>query len=144
MDKEISMERVYYGRGPGALRGPDALIAELQSKGVHDITRAEVEKWLKSQPAYTLYRPARRNYTHNPITTNVPGEVFQIDIMDMSRFLEHNNYYRYILLGYDSYSKFVTSHPLKTREPLEVLSALQEFIHDLPFSIAAIYWDKVR
>jgi hypothetical protein len=62
--------------------------------------------------------------------------------MDMQRHREDNDGFLYALLSYDTYSKYLSSFPIKDRTPPSVLAGLQDLVSNLPFSIANIYWDK--
>ena len=106
------------------------------------MTYKDCLEYLRSQPVYTLYRPARRNYRRNKIKANFCGEVFQMDIMDMKRYGDANNGYLYSLLGYDTFSKYLTSTPMKNRKPASVITALTALVETLPFTILNIFWDK--
>ncbi len=138
MDK--ALEQIYYGTSPGALRGPRALCKQAKKEGLN-VTLKQCKEYLKSQSSYTLYKPARRNYKRNRIRANYPGEIYQIDIWDMQRFKPYNDY-AYILLGYDSFSKYLTAVPLKNRKPETIESALTSILENLPFAINTIYWDS--
>ena len=139
MDAQLS--RIYYGDNPAALRGPTALYDQAKSEGLQGLTLEKVKKWLSSQPVYTLYRPARRNYPRRKIIANFPGEVVQIDIMVMDRF-KAENLHSYVILSYDTYSKYVMAMPLKNRKPGTVQDALELMMKESPFQWSAIYWDK--
>ena len=142
VDKTLRLEAIYYGDSSGALRGPRALCQQAKTQGFKDITLKDCKDYLLTQPVYTLYRPARRNYRRNQIVTYFCGEVVQIDIMDMQRYREENDGYLYSLLAYDTYSKFLTSFPIKDRKPESVLAGLENLVNTLPFAIVNIYWDK--
>lgn len=142
MDKTLLLERIYYGDSPGALRGPQALFEQAREQGHTSISRKDCVEYLNTQPTYTLYRPARRNYPRNKIVTHFCGEVVQIDIMDMQRYRAENSGYLYALLSYDTYSKYLTSFLLKDRKPDSVQAGLEHLESTLPFSILNIYWDK--
>lgn len=142
MDKQIWLENTYYGRGPGALRGPKPLFDALRKRGI-DISFNDVKEWLKSQQVYTIYRQARKNCIYNPIIANYPGEVVQIDIMDLMRFKEYNHGFGYVLFTYDTFSKFIDGAALSDREDSSVVKELHKIILRLPFTITSIYWDKV-
>ena len=62
--------------------------------------------------------------------------------MDMQYYKNHNGYL-YAFVGYDTYSKYLSSWPLLNRQMGTVLEGLQEIVNSLPFAIATIYWDKV-
>ena len=142
VDKTLLLEGIYYGDSPGSLRGPRALYEQAKRQGYKNITQKDCVNYLLTQPVYTLYRPARRNYRRNQIVTYFCGEVVQIDIMDMQRYRKENDGYLYSLLTYDTYSKFLTSFPIQNRKPESVLAGLENLVQTLPFAIVNIYWDK--
>lgn len=80
MAKEVLLSEIYYGESEGALRGVKALFDESRRRGYVHISRRDCEEYLKTQPAYTLYKPARKNYTRNAIVANSPGEIYQVTI----------------------------------------------------------------
>ena len=142
MAKQVLLESIYYGDSPGALRGPKALFEEAKKQGLAKITLKDCVDYLLGQPTYTLYRPARKNYRRNRIEANLAGEVVQIDIMDMQRFKNDNDDYLYVLLCYDTFSKYLTSFPMKNRKPESVLAGLEALLQQAPFTVVTIYWDK--
>ena len=75
---EQKLEQIYYGKNPGALRGPAALFKEAKAQQVRGVTLKACKQFLKTQPTYTLYRPARRHYPRNHIIANYPGAVVQV------------------------------------------------------------------
>jgi hypothetical protein len=135
------LKGIYYGGTPGALRGPRALYEQARRLRLKGLTLEKVKQFLASQPIYTRHRPARRNYKRNPIDANFPGNIVQVDIWDMQR-LETSNATLYILLAYDTFSKFLSGVPLLNRKPASVEAGLKRLIDASPFPWAAIYWDK--
>ena len=142
MDKTVLLERIYHGKSTGAFRGPKALFKQTQRLGHTNITLSDCYEYLSTLPSYSLYRPARRNYHRNAIIALFCGQVVQIDIMDMQWVRAENDGYLYALLAYDTYSKYLTSFPMKNRKPESVLDGLEDLVANLPFSILNIYWDK--
>ena len=102
----------------------------------------DCKDFLRSQPTYTLYKPHRVRFRHNPIVALFCGEIVQIDIMDLNGFTVYNDGYRYVLLSYDTYSKYLVAYPLKTKKPEPILAGLKDLQKRLPFPISTIYWDK--
>ena len=135
------LKRIYYGTTPGALRGPAALYKEAKKQKVKGLTMAKVKGFLASQPIYTRHRPARINYPRNKVEGNVPGDVVQIDIWDLTKY-KASNTHLYVLLSYDTFSKFLQGVPLANRKPESVKAALETMIGASPFAWRAIYWDK--
>lgn len=135
------LAKIYHGSSAGSFRGPLALYKQARKQGL-DVSLANCKQYLQTIPSYTLYRPARKNYPRNPIIANYCGEVFQIDIMDLSQFRDSNDSLRYALLGYDTFSKYAIAHTLPNRKPTSVQTGLEDFVKRLPFSIVRIFWDK--
>lgn len=134
-----TLKGIYYGSTIGALRGPKALFEQAKKMKVKGVTLAKCQKFLASQPIYSLHRPARKHYKRNTIDANVPGDVVQVDIMDMQNL---NNKNKYVLLGYDTFSKLLSGVPLVNREAQTVQDGLETLIDGSPFEWISIYWDK--
>jgi hypothetical protein len=137
---EIFLERLY--KNSPQFRGPKALCQEAKSLGRTDISLKDCKDFLSSQPSYSLYRPSRQKYKRNKLLSHFAGHVVQIDIMDLPRFVNENDGYRYVLLGYDTYSKFLTSIPLKRRTTDALLAGIEYLRESSPFAIRSIYSDK--
>ena len=135
------LKRIYYGSTPGALRGPLALYKQAKKLKIRNVTLAKCKEFLKSQPVYTRHKPARRNYKRNKIEAPVPGYVVQIDIWDLQRFKRWNDH-SYVLLSYDTFSKYLQGIPMKNRKPDTIQDALEAMIEASPFEWMRIYWDK--
>lgn len=101
-----------------------------------------MKEFLRSQPVYSRFRPARKRYKRNIILANICGEVFQIDIMDMQKHVAENDGYKYAFIGYDTYSKYLTWFPLKNRKPSSIVAALVDLYNNLSFTLINIYWDR--
>ena len=120
-----------------------ALFTQARKAGLKEVTLDDCRGFLASKPEYTHFKRARRNYPRNRIIANSCGEIVQIDIMDMVREIQDNFGFRYALIAYDTYSKYLWTCPLWDRKPESVLAALRQLKEDLPFRLHAIYWDKV-
>ena len=89
------------------------------------VSRSQVNKWLKSQPTYTLHRPARRHYPTRQYMVHAVDEQWQADLCDMQQLVKFNNGYRYILTVIDLLSRYGWARPLKTKTGPEVARAFQ-------------------
>jgi hypothetical protein len=97
---------------------------------------------LRGQDSYTELKKSKRRYPRNHVKAFYYGDVWQVDILDLQPFVSENDGYKYLLVGVDTYSKYLSTWPLKDRKPDSVLYALQKMISDLPFEIKTIYWDE--
>ena len=140
--KEVHLERIYYGNSTGALRGPKALYEQAQREGLKEITRKDCEEYLKSQSVYTRFRPARRRYPRNRIISYFCGETVQIDLMDMQQCRAENDGYLYAFLSYDTYSKYLTSFPIRNKKPESAILGLEDLVARAPYTVSRIYWDR--
>ena len=89
----------------------------------------EEADWLKSQPAYTLFRPAPHKkgvYERAKIVTSGIDEQWQADLTDMSSWRRENKGFRYILTVVDVMSRFAFARPIKHKNGQEVAEALQD------------------
>ena len=89
-------------------------------------SKKEVGKWLSYQDTYTLHRPVRKTFRRRRVITGAIGYQYQIDLVDMSKFKEWNDGYRYILMAIDCFSKFGFAHPTKTKKSPSVIPALEK------------------
>ena len=142
---EVLLRSIYTAEtagSSGAFRGAAALQKRARELGYH-ITLKDCRRFLASLPSYTENRPARQRYPRNKIQAHFCGHVVQIDIMDMQKVAEENDDYRYVLVAYDTFSKYLWTLPLPNRKPDSIMDGLETLLKDLPFAITTIYWDKV-
>jgi hypothetical protein len=141
MEKAAHLAKIYFDTGnPGAFRGPKALLDQARAQGLADISLRDCREFLAAQPNYTLFRRSRRNYPRNTIDARFVGNIVQIDIMDMQRFRASNNYI-YVLLAYDTYSKFLQGVPLKDRKAPGMVESMRTLLAG-PIGFSSIYWDQ--
>ena len=133
----VSLSEIYHGSN--APKNLADLYSKAREHGL-DVSMDEVKSFLASQPSYSLYRYARRRYPRNSIIARFPGQVLQIDIMDMQRDAEDG--FKYVLVSYDSYSKYLSTFPMKDRKPSSVIAGLEYLVSSLPFKISNIFWDR--
>jgi transposase InsO family protein len=152
---ENVMNEIYYNpSNPGSYGGIDRLLREVnryysENKKEKKIPRHVVEKFLSSQDAYTLIRPARRRFPRNPYLVKGKGYQFASDLMDLSQFSEQNDGYKWLLIVMDIYSRYVFIRPLRNKSGLSVLQALKSIIeesnlHPQKFEtdLGGEYWNK--
>ena len=116
------LRHIYYDidHNSASLSGNANVLAKAAGTSV-----AKTEKWLKSQPTYTLHRPARRHYPTRQYMTHAVDEQWQADLCDMQQLAKFNNGYRYILTIIDILSRYGWARPLKSKTGPEVARAFQ-------------------
>ena len=107
---------------------PETAFSGSKAKLIHGHNQEEGE-WLKSQPAYTLFRPAPHKkgvHQRAKIVTSGIDEQWQADLADMSNWQRENKGYRYILTVLDVMSRFAFARPIKHKNGQEVAEALED------------------
>ena len=68
---------------PASFTGLDAVYRAVKEEGESEISRKQVQDWLRQQDVYTLHKPARRRYKRSRVI--VPGidAQFQADLCDV-------------------------------------------------------------
>jgi transposase InsO family protein len=68
-----------------------------------------------SQDAYTLHKPARRNFKRNRVIVGGIDEEWQMDLADVQSLKKYNDGYRYLLVCIDVFSKYAWIVPIKSK-----------------------------
>ena len=90
MDKALA--KLYYdASGAGSFGGVERLYQRALGAKVVGVTRDKVRAFLAPQHAYTLHRPARRNYKLNPTYASEIDRQGQADLADMRAIADEND-----------------------------------------------------
>ena len=112
------LKEIYYNtQNPASLSRPEVLA---RAAGV---SKKTAQKWLKSQPTYTLHKNARKRYSTRRYVVNDIDSQWQCDLADMQLIARYNNGYKYILTVIDILSRFAWARPLKSKQGVEVATA---------------------
>ena len=96
-------------------------------------SRRNVEQWLSGQDTYTLHRPAVKKFRRRPTTVSGMNEQLQIDLVDVRKYVDHNDGMNYILTAIDVFSKRAWAIPIKNKSSAEVLRALTDILDETTF-----------
>lgn len=121
-----TLEKLYYDLKQG-YSNADKLYTQARQK-LPTIKRSDIEKWLSSQSAYTLHKPARRKYSRNRILVTYIDELWQLDLADVSNIRKYNDGFRYILTCIDCFSKYAWAVTLKTKSSVSVTDAMRNIL----------------
>ena len=100
--------------------GAKALVDVARVKGVKPTT---TQKWLESQLAYTLHKPAGRRFKRNRVFVNRKDEQWQADLVDVQALKKDNDGYRFLLTVIDVLSKYAWVVPLKDKTGKSLVDA---------------------
>ena len=99
-------------KDPGSLDGVERLLRRARKHHVPCVTRNTVQKYLRSEQAYTLYKPARCRCTMNhTYVAGIDGQ-WQADLTDMQYISRLNGRMRYLLTVIDVFYNFAWAMPV--------------------------------
>jgi hypothetical protein len=76
--------------------------------------------------AYSLHNPVRRRFPRNHVVSAGKDDLWMADSIDMVKFADLNQGFKFILLVIDTFSKYVWLQPLKHKTGEEVAQAFQK------------------
>src|SRR5277367_2498824 len=89
-----------------------------------------VGKWLKSQSAYTLHKPARKRYLTRPYRVSGIDQLWQADLADMQPLAPQNDGYRFILTVIDVFSRKGWAKAVKSKKIQDIKPAFQQIFRE--------------
>ena len=107
---------------------PDHAVGFAGAKPLVDVARVKgvkpstTQKWLESQLAYTLHKPAERRFKRNRVFVNGKDEQWQADLVDQA-LKKDNDGYRFLLTVVDVLSKYAWVVPLKDKTRKSLVDA---------------------
>ena len=103
---------------------------------------SKIAKYLRKNETHSLHKPVRRHFKRRRIITHYPGQIVQMDLIDMQQYYGSNSGYKYILVVLDLFSKQIWLRALKSKEGGETASAIRTVIHDMGFPIQSVIFDE--
>ena len=79
----------------------------------------------KNQEFYSLHKPVRRRFQRNHVISAGKDDLWMADLIDMVKFAGWNKGFKYILLVFDTFSKYVWLQPLKYKTGEDVAKIFQ-------------------
>ena len=93
-----------------------------------NIKRKNVEDELRKIDSYTLHKPTRRTKLFRRIYTKGIGYIYQIDLIDMTKFENENDGYRWLITIIDAFSKKAWAFKLKRKTSRAILNVMKPFL----------------
>lgn len=92
------------------------------------ITMSDVKNFLATQRDYTLHAPARINFPRRQVFALTTNYLWEVDLIDMSKYSVGNNHIKFLLVKVDVFSKQAHVIPLVNKSAPRILAAFQELI----------------
>lgn len=77
-----------------------------------------------------LHKPARKNFKRRHVVLNGIDDLWQSDIGDFIKYSRENRGNKYILFVIDCFSKYLWTHPLKTKNAVDVENVMHEILRE--------------
>ena len=107
----------------GKKRFTDAVKSRYPNVKVND-----VEKTLKATDSYTLHKPTQKTPLYRRISTKGIGYLYQIDLVDMSKFADENSGYKWLITCIDTFSKKAWSFKMKNKTADSIMKVMKPFL----------------
>ena len=101
----MSWKKLYNNpKFPGAFGGKKNFYREVRK--LYPLVKfKDIEQFLMSNDSYTLHKPVRAPRKYRRIYTKFIGYLYQIDLVDMSKFSRENDGFKWIITCIDTFSK---------------------------------------
>jgi len=91
-------------------------------------TLRATKEFLAKQNAYTLHKPRRIRFPRRKTYAKGIGDLYQIDLVDLSSLAPFNDGMRYLLTCIDVFTKRAWAVPLRTKSGREVINAYEKIL----------------
>ena len=130
--REKRLSNIYYNKkgGAGAFSGSPIILKNIYNETYPQdkINTKLATVFLQNQYVYQRHRNRRKIFPRNMVYSPAPGVWFGIDLADFGAFSDHNDGFRYILIGCDIFSKMVYGEALKNKDKTSVLDAFKKML----------------
>jgi hypothetical protein len=122
--------------------GPQKLYKVVKNEGKFNIGMHRIRKVLHNQESYSLHKPVRRRFPRNHVISAGIDDLWMADVIDMVKYADWNQGFRFILLVIDTFSKYVWLQPLKYKTREDVAKAFLKIFDTSNQSPAKLLTDK--
>ena len=128
MSDEVLSKIDHNPKDPWSLGGVEQLLGRARQLHVPGVTRKTVQKYLRSQQAYTLHKPTRRRFTRNNTYVAKIYAQWQAYLVDLHGIARQNGEMRYILTVIDVFSIFAWAIPVHCRDAKAITAAFKQVL----------------
>ena len=112
---------------PASFSGKKRFTAAVQSR--HPTVKAkDVEKVLLATDNYTLHKPTRKTQIYRRVYTKRIGYLYQIDLVDMTKFAQENDGYKWLITCIDTFSKKAWVFKTKNKRGSTITNAMRDLL----------------
>ena len=92
------------------------------------VKKEDVENFLKTSDVYTLHKPVNKPKQYRRVYTKGINYMYQIDLVDMSKYSRENKGFKFLITMIDSFSKYAWVIPIKSKEGVNVYKGLKAIL----------------
>ena len=111
----------------GSFAGKHSFYRALKKDNVA-VKKSDIDRYLKSDDAYTLHKPNERPKRFRRVYTKGIGYLYQIDLCDMSALAEQNKGYKWIINVMDTFSKKLWAYKTKNKKGNTITNILRHLL----------------
>ena len=117
-DEEFVIEQelrdIYYNPDTG-YQSAERLYQKAKEKGLN-VSRKIIKDWLKTQDAFTRYKPIIRRHKFQRTFVKDLGDQIQMDLVDMRKYKNQNKGYYWILTAVEILSRYAFTIPVYRKD----------------------------
>ena len=112
---------------PGSFSGVQTFYKALKEENP-SVKKEDVENFLKTSDVYTLHKPVNKPKQYRRVYTKGINYMYQIDLVDMSKYSRENKGFKFLITMIDSFSKYAWVIPIKSKEGVNVYKGLKAIL----------------
>ncbi len=113
-----------------------------QSLSIPGAFSTKIKKFLRRNETHSLHKTVRKKFKRRRIIARYPGQILEMDLVDMKKFSKHNSNFNYILVAIDLFSKKIWLRPLKKKKGKETAQAIESVFLVIGYPIQTIIFDE--
>ena len=112
---------------PGSFSGIDKFYKTLKVVN-NSVSRKDVAEFLKTSDVYTLHRPVRKPTQFRRIYTKGIRYMYQIDLVDITKYASENDGFKFLITMIDSFTKYAWAIPIKSKHGVRVFDGVKKIL----------------
>ena len=115
----------------GSFAGKHSFYRALKKNNVA-VKKSDIDRYLKSDDAYTLHKPTKKPRKYRRVYTKGIGYLYQIDLCDMSALSKQNRGYKWLINVLDTFSKKLWAFKTKNKKGKTITDVLKPLLTSKP------------
>src|SRR6266567_2052005 len=140
--KDKAIRRAYFDfKSPAAYSNIKNVHTEAKKENA-SVKPVDVQKYLQSEPTYTLHKTARHVFKRLKTIPTGLNTDWQCDLADVQQIAYHNKRYRYILVCIDVLSRKIYVAPTKSKTSKDMIPAFDIIFTKAGLTPSKLYSDS--